>query len=146
MTRLFHLLIAVLLATAWVRVPAEAQQTDCTDRNLALAACASASAAATYVAHNEKASCDRDCEDETGANRADCLASCRRTLGGTLATIAASAATCILYAPECKKTINPNPPPPPIHPSGSCPFQYDADVCELAGGTWDHRNEECNGA
>lgn len=145
MTRLIHMLVAALLASAWVSVPAEAQQQlDCTDRYRALAACAAVSAAATNLAYDGKENCDRDCDDEeSAADRADCLAACRRTLNSELAAIAAGAAACILSAPDCEvQNINPQ----PIHPSGSCPFEYDANVCELAGGSWDHRNEECNGA
>ena len=102
---------------ARVRVPAEAQQRDCTDRYLALAACAAVSAAATNLAYDAKANCDRDCDDEeSAADRADCRAACRRTLNSELAAIAAAAASCVLNAPDCEvvQTIN----PPPIHPSG----------------------------
>lgn len=116
MTRLIHMLIAVLLASAWVSVPAEAQQRDCPARNITLAACAAVSAAATNLAYDAKANCDRDCNDEeSAADRADCRAACRRTLNSELAAIVATTAPCILNAPDCEvQTINPQ----PIHPSG----------------------------
>lgn len=117
MTRLIHMLIAVLLASTWVSVHAEAQQRDCTAKNITLVACAAVSAAATNLAYDAKANCDRDCNnEESAADRADCRAACRRTQNSELAAIAAAAASCVLNAPDCEvvQTIN----PPPIHPSG----------------------------
>lgn len=132
--------VAVLLA-----VSAGAQSTrDCSKRDRHLAACAVAAGTATTAAYLRKSNCDRDCNAITDSQeRNSCLQSCDSALDADLLQISGAAAACVLVAPDCEdQSFQPQ----PIHPSGSCPYQYDADVCELAGGTWDHRNEECNGA